>query len=927
MKLGRLVCMAMAVVVAVAGFSAFDLAEDPEPASAAVGSDFNPGSIISDEIFYNSATMTTAQVQSFLQARVPTCRAGYTCLKDFRQNTTSQPARSEGCAAISGQAGETAASIIVRVSKACGINPRVMLVLLEKEQSLVTDTWPTSRQYRSATGYGCPDTADCDVNYYGFYNQVYHAAWQFKKYRARPNDRSYVAGRWNTILWHPNAACGSSSVYIQNQATAGLYLYTPYRPNAAALANLYGTGDGCSSYGNRNFWRIFTDWFGSTQTVRSAIVQAEGDSKVYLISGGAKHHITNQPDYIEFLGVLGPRQVVSKSYVDSMPTGRVATLFVRNPKTGEVALIQGGATHHFADCGLVRLWGSNCTDGYLDLDDGLFRKFKVGGAMTKFAIDPSGTSRMLESSTAHTLLGQAATAFNGGSKPFAAKMSSTLLARFTAGRTFAAPHSFIRSASSGQVVYVDGRSRSYVLRDWTYAPEYGLAKSALSVPDTVFNGYKRSGDVGIAVKCGTTMYLSANGKFVRVAKGDSGGLPVIGLDAETCRLLPKSTSVVGGPVFLKANERAPIYFVRSGKLRQVSSLEQLAAQNGGSRPTVVSIAETTLNRIPKGAAALDIGSFVQFPGESKVYFVNGWQLVHLPAWSLADEYRKPRVHASASAAQRDGYGTSAKPLGIFSQCGSSHVYAVTGGGRRQVSQLALAGNPFTKLHPAICATIPESGARVEGPLFVSAGSASRVAVAGGFEGISQNAMREANNGAAPAPLSILAGTLTTLPPRTSPKPVTGALLRASNSTSVVFVDGTVKRVLPNSGISIDLGISSRYAVVHPAEPALLATQAPPLSVFVQCGGRTYIASQGIGNPVAADVIAGFPVVALGSGACATLNLGGIEIGKDVYVRDVASGQVYRATGGKLVSLGATPPPTGVPVLPLEGKTIAGLPKA
>jgi hypothetical protein len=27
----------------------------------------------------------------------------------------------------------------------------------------------------------------------------------------------------------------------------------------------YGTGDGCGAYGNRNFWAMFTDWFGSTQ--------------------------------------------------------------------------------------------------------------------------------------------------------------------------------------------------------------------------------------------------------------------------------------------------------------------------------------------------------------------------------------------------------------------------------------------------------------------------------------------------------------------------------------------------------------------------------------------------------------------------------------------------------------------------------------
>jgi len=50
---------------------------------------------------------------------------------------------------------------------------------------------------------------------------------------------------------------------LQNQATAGLYNYTPYQPNQAALNNLYGSGDACSAYGNRNFWRIYIDWFGS----------------------------------------------------------------------------------------------------------------------------------------------------------------------------------------------------------------------------------------------------------------------------------------------------------------------------------------------------------------------------------------------------------------------------------------------------------------------------------------------------------------------------------------------------------------------------------------------------------------------------------------------------------------------------------------
>ena len=262
-RLLRTLSLAVAAAVIVSGLVAMDTITVSQPAEAASGQYFDPGLIISDAVFYDSNSMSERDVQLFLQLQVTTCRSGYTCLKDYRQNTTSQPARSEGCAALGGWSNESAASIIYRVGVACGISQRTLLVLLQKEQGLVGDTWPSAQQYRAATGYGCPDTADCDANYYGFFNQVYNAAWMFKKYQARP-DRSYVAGRWNTINWNPNSGCGTSQVFIQNQATAGLYVYTPYRPNSAALSNLYGTGDSCSAYGNRNFWRIFTDWFGST---------------------------------------------------------------------------------------------------------------------------------------------------------------------------------------------------------------------------------------------------------------------------------------------------------------------------------------------------------------------------------------------------------------------------------------------------------------------------------------------------------------------------------------------------------------------------------------------------------------------------------------------------------------------------------------
>ncbi|UOE44492.1 LGFP repeat-containing protein [Agromyces larvae] len=289
---GRIIGILVATLALVAGLIAI-----PQQSSiAANGSDFDPGFIIADDLFYDGAAMSAGQVQSFLNARVPQCRAGYVCLKAYSQDTASRAGEAGRCGGYAGAPGESAATIIAKVGAACGVSQKVLLVLLEKEQSLVTDDWPTSRQYRSATGYGCPDTADCDAAYYGFFNQVWMAALQFKRYQANPGGWRHIAGRTVNVLFHPNAACGSGPVYIMNAATAGLYNYTPYQPNAAALANLYGTGDGCSSYGNRNFWRIYTDWFGPTKIGPQYFIE-----KTYR-------------DYGAEAGVLGPAVTDIRSF-------------------------------------------------------------------------------------------------------------------------------------------------------------------------------------------------------------------------------------------------------------------------------------------------------------------------------------------------------------------------------------------------------------------------------------------------------------------------------------------------------------------------------------------------------------------------------------------------------------------------------------
>jgi len=353
----RFVASFMAAVLLVAGILTAVLQQTTYAIDA---QKFNAGRIIDDSIFYDSSFMSTSQVQSFLNSKVPTCdtngtqnksyyyttatgevnnadgksdgdqwvttsRATYgsrydkwykttiaatpfTCLKDYSQKTPAMPAVSSICGNLPSHSSRTAAQIITDAAAACGVNPAVLVVLLQKEQSLVTDDWPWDNEYTKATGFGCPDTQACDSSYAGFFYQVYSAAYQFKNYKANPNNYNYVAGQNNTIYYNPGpydsahdkyygnaykvngvikygsqyasqgtsapdiTYCGSKTVYIQNQATAGLYDYTPYLPNDAALSAGYGTGDKCSSYGNRNFFLYFGDWFGDpTYVVKGSI--------------------------------------------------------------------------------------------------------------------------------------------------------------------------------------------------------------------------------------------------------------------------------------------------------------------------------------------------------------------------------------------------------------------------------------------------------------------------------------------------------------------------------------------------------------------------------------------------------------------------------------------------------------------------------
>ena len=249
---------------------------------------FDPGNIMSDFVMSNKNTMTESQINDFLHSKNP-CNRAYDDEVKYYERQGYQYSVKDGrvlCMADDTFNGESAAHIIWQAAQDYSINPQALIALLEKEQSLVTDTWPNNRQYAKATGFACPDTGGCDAKDAGFKNQVRKAAALFREV-LDGGWSNYPAYTTQFIYYNPNAGCGGSNIYIQNRATSALYRYTPYQPNSAALAASTGTGDSCSSYGNRNFYNLFTEWFGSTQSyeVRGGILEGYNDAGGYTAFG------------------------------------------------------------------------------------------------------------------------------------------------------------------------------------------------------------------------------------------------------------------------------------------------------------------------------------------------------------------------------------------------------------------------------------------------------------------------------------------------------------------------------------------------------------------------------------------------------------------------------------------------------------------
>lgn len=468
-------------------FSTLSASVPFQNANAAI-TGFDPGNIIDDTVFTNTRAINAGGVQTFLESKVPACdtngqklselgghdlngdgrvqrweygkeylgQTTFTCLRDYRTPD-----------------GRLASQYIYDTALKYTINPQTFVVLLQKEMGLVTDEWPSNHQYSRATGYGCPDNTGgtCDSTYYGFENQV---DWSGKMFRAILNNSPtwytpYVLGN-NYIQYNPNASCGGTTVNIRNRATQALYNYTPYQPNAAALAADYGSGDSCSAYGNRNFYLYFRDWFGFNRGPIAFTVS--GSNNIYTMVGGYKLAVPYMAALQDYGVSSDSIQTVSQSYVDSVaspPSGSGISSeighVVKSPRDDDedgasVYLISLNKRYQFQSMQQLYDFGFKDSDvHYLPLEFILGKQ--NGGALPYFVTSPTGQIFEESGAVKHMFLDYA-TYRSHNNPDTVASLSYFLLDKIPSGNPYTNTPTLVQ-LSTGSTVYLFDTNAYYTI--------------------------------------------------------------------------------------------------------------------------------------------------------------------------------------------------------------------------------------------------------------------------------------------------------------------------------------------------------------------------------------------------------------------------------------------------------------------------------
>ncbi len=237
----------------------------------------------------------------------------------------------------------SATDLIYRAAQDNRINPKFLLVLVQKEQSLITDPNPSQRALDFATGYGCFDGSACQERWRGFGKQVYSAAAQFRYYIDNINEYNFQPGKTSRICDDYKDDC--AIVTPQNASTAALYVYTPHL------------------HGNELFKSLWDRYFYTASTFfpDGSLLQAKGNPAVWLIQDGKKRGFATKTALLSRYSEANV-QTIASSTLDGIPVGdpiEFAANTLLKAKDGTMYLLTENTKRKIASPEVFRAIGFN----------------------------------------------------------------------------------------------------------------------------------------------------------------------------------------------------------------------------------------------------------------------------------------------------------------------------------------------------------------------------------------------------------------------------------------------------------------------------------------------------------------------------------------------------------------------------------------
>ncbi|MBU4422086.1 hypothetical protein KKB41_03990 [Patescibacteria group bacterium] len=318
---------------------------------------FNEDFIISDQELADYSSMSLEEIRGFLSEK----NSFLSYFADFYPGTGMFM---------------DGAQIIYNTAQEFKINPKFILVMLEKEQSLITYSSINMRRLDWAMGYAVCD--NCELNhplvaqYRGFAKQVYFAVNRIMN--------TFISDLQNQGATHTGFGPGISkkvdySYWItpQNNATAALYTYTPHY------------------LGNKNFYLIWTKWFSSIAYPDGSLLQDAKTGGIYLIQNGTKRPFVSKT---VFKSKFSEESVipVGQSVLQKYPTGypiKFADYSLLQDKNGNLYMTVGDEARPFESETVFRSIGFSPFElEEITAEDLL--SYKIGSPITQASAYPTG---------------------------------------------------------------------------------------------------------------------------------------------------------------------------------------------------------------------------------------------------------------------------------------------------------------------------------------------------------------------------------------------------------------------------------------------------------------------------------------------------------------------------------------------------------